>query len=382
MGLRDLPSAQRYATALETLDQRLTAVQRALLLSLFHAPQHTSTATALGQAVGLKNWRAVNLRLGLAGSLLRDELRYRGRGQKSYVIASFLKPRKSGRSKKEWLWTMHPPLVQALRTRVAQWPSTGPQGRSFLLYGGSDADNGDYSALRRAAERRASISGWSCLKDVRKGDEVWFYVKSPVSAVVAKGIALLDARSGRHWPYETRVGGLEWIEPHISLGELRTLFPTWDWVRAARGKVHLTESRADLLRWVIKARPSEGAGITGTSSSRRDAVLEGLARESRVMRKSRSRTLRDAAMQASKGICEGCGTNYSRVLDGRAACVLQVHHRRQLALNTVPIAILPRDLAVVCANCHALIHADPQRALCVREVQSLLPAGWGAEHGA
>ncbi|HEX7422735.1 MAG TPA: hypothetical protein VF311_02455, partial [Terriglobales bacterium] len=372
------PSTEKYVAALQRLDPKMSAIQRALLLALFRAPRHTTTARVLARAVGLKNWRAVNLRLGLLGSLLRAELRYRGDGQKSSVIASFLKPQARGKSKGEWLWTMHKPLVDAIRRRLAGSSSASARLHSFLLYGGSDEDNGDYSTLRRGAERRSSITSWSCLKDVKKGDELWFYVKSPVSAVVANGIAQLDAQSGRNWRYEVRVGNLAWIQPHITLNDLRSLFPDWDWVKTARGKVHLTEERADALRHFVATGPA-AAGTKGSHSKGQESVLEGLGREAHSMRKSRNRGLRDAAIRDSRGVCKGCGTNYSKVLDGRAACVLEVHHRRQLALNTVPIVTRLQDLAVVCANCHAFIHADSQRALAVRNVRSLLPSGWGAE---
>lgn len=52
--------------------------------------------------------------------------------------------------------------------------------------------------------------------------------------------------------------------------------------------------------------------------------------------------------------------------------VLQVHHRRQLAASKAPRVTSLKDLAVVCANCHALIHMDPKRALKVETLRSRL----------
>ena len=93
------------------------------------------------------------------------------------------------------------------------------------------------------------------------------------------------------------------------------------------------------------------------------SVLEGTAREATVMARSRNRKLRDLALKRSNGICEACDTDFSVLLGGEGVHVLQVHHRRQLARQEIPRPTSPDDLAVVCANCHAIIHADPLNAV-------------------
>jgi hypothetical protein len=97
-------------------------------------------------------------------------------------------------------------------------------------------------------------------------------------------------------------------------------------------------------------------------------ILEGIAREVTVMARRRSRKLRNLALKRSRGICEACGTDYSALFGGKGLHVLQVHHRRQLALQDAPKLTSPDDLAVVCANCHAIIHAD---CLCAMSVEAL-----------
>jgi 5-methylcytosine-specific restriction protein A len=52
--------------------------------------------------------------------------------------------------------------------------------------------------------------------------------------------------------------------------------------------------------------------------------------------------------------------------------VLQVHHRKQLSSRDAPALTKPEDLAVVCANCHLLIHYDPKRALSVKALRKKL----------
>ncbi len=60
------------------------------------------------------------------------------------------------------------------------------------------------------------------------------------------------------------------------------------------------------------------------------------------------------------------------MLDGLGQRVLQVHHKHQLALLDEPKVNGIDDLAVVCANCHQLIHADMARAMPVEELRKRL----------
>ncbi len=100
-----------------------------------------------------------------------------------------------------------------------------------------------------------------------------------------------------------------------------------------------------------------------------EGIVEGIARESIVLSRTRSAVLRREALRQSRGICEGCGLNFSTLLNGRGLRALQVHHKQQLALRDTPEATAIGDLAVVCANCHAIIHTDPKAAMPVEELK-------------
>lgn len=101
-------------------------------------------------------------------------------------------------------------------------------------------------------------------------------------------------------------------------------------------------------------------------------AIEGIARETTITTRSRSEPLRRAALKRAAGICEACGTNYSELAGGLGLRVLQVHHRRQLALAEAPVTNDLDDLAVVCANCHFMIHADTLHAMPVEELRDRL----------
>lgn len=101
-------------------------------------------------------------------------------------------------------------------------------------------------------------------------------------------------------------------------------------------------------------------------------ALENILTETRALRRTRDRRLRDLALDLSKGVCEACGVNYGALLNGKGRRVLVVHHRHQLGAGDAPVITDIDDLAVLCANCHALVHADPRAAMSVDELRKLM----------
>lgn len=106
-----------------------------------------------------------------------------------------------------------------------------------------------------------------------------------------------------------------------------------------------------------------------------DADIEGLRYELVTMTTKRSRRLRNTAFRIADGLCCVCGRDYSKLLDGRGIRVLQVHHTRMLSRNEAEVRTTLKDLVVVCANCHMLLHLDAKKPLTVKRLRQLLVAG-------
>ena len=132
--------------------------------------------------------------------------------------------------------------------------------------------------MAAAKRKSASLASWSSLKGVKGGDELWFYVVAPVSAIVAVGVAASDAHEGKNWRYVVAVKKLKWIESHITVDELRSMFSDWAWTKSTRCKTHLDDDRAQRLRDHIEAgsstvmpntkRPESGAGFGDPEQNR------------------------------------------------------------------------------------------------------------------
>lgn len=119
----------------------------------------------------------------------------------------------------------------------------------------------------------------------------------------------------------------------------------------------------------IRTESISSAPVSAKEAAR---AVEGIAREITITARTRSNALRRAALKNAKGVCEACGTDYSKLLGGLGERVLQVHHRQQLALADEPKVNGIEDVAVVCANCHLMIHADMSNALRVEELRRRL----------
>jgi hypothetical protein len=101
-----------------------------------------------------------------------------------------------------------------------------------------------------------------------------------------------------------------------------------------------------------------------------DRAMEGAATEARS--RYRNSKLRQTALQNARGICECCGVNYGRKNDGLGRHCLVVHHKKQLRDTEQPKETKLSELAVICANCHMMIHSNRDKALTINQLRKKL----------
>lgn len=237
-------------------------------------------------------------------------------------------------------------------------------------------------------ERRADGSffmRWSCgnTKSIREGDRLFLIRlgKEP-KGIMASGWAASTPYLRPHWDaakatagkntlyvdavFDTLLNPTEQILPRKLLrrGILSKMY--WD---SQSSGITIPDDVAEALEeeWALLLKqpprilpPTEPSAIEGTMTETMRYV------------RGRSRHLREHALAAANGVCCVCGTDYSKLLGGKGVRVLQAHHRRQLAASDAPRVTKLSDLAVVCANCHSLIHMNLKRALGVEELRQML----------
>lgn len=225
------------------------------------------------------------------------------------------------------------------------------------------------SELERAAKRGRRLVHWTINALAKPNDRALFYMIRPLSAFVAWGTvrskASLAAGKRYGWPghHMSVISDIKMLPRYVPLNELRRCLPEWGFLKQPRHSITVPDALVGKLEWCLNELtrgPAEASDI------------EGIKTETVRFMRGRSRRLRDLALKTARGVCCVCETDFSKVLGGDGVRVLQVHHRRQLAASDVPRVTRLEDLAVVCANCHMLIHMDPKHALSVEGLKKRL----------
>lgn len=236
------------------------------------------------------------------------------------------------------------------------------------------------------AKRKLVEGGWSCgnTQCIEVDDRIFLLRQgSNAPGMIGAGWATSRPERLAHWDRKKRKA------------RKKTWFidVDWDALLPVERRLRRAILEEDILkRTLLNTRPS-GVSIDAASAVKLEkcwakhlkrpvsiaALSQGMQQaqegemvEQTVYRQKRDRKLRNQAMENSDGKCEACGKDYSKVLNQMGLRCLQVHHRKQLARNKAPRITKLSDLAIVCANCHSLIHFDPKKALQVAKLKAML----------
>ena len=206
----------------------------------------------------------------------------------------------------------------------------------------------------RPASKPSDVPFW-LPKAAKKGDRYLLYVGGQDQTFVGWGTIESNWRSGtKGWNSELAIETIETI--------LREPISGSDVLVATGFKPPRLEKviDEDLASAVWRA-------ARGKSLSPLDRAVEGILTESRS--RSRNAGLRLAAIQRAAGVCEGCGVNYGQKHGGLGKNCLVVHHKIQIKDTDQPRETKLSELAVVCANCHMMIHSNRMKALTLTQLR-------------
>jgi hypothetical protein len=149
-----------------------------------------------------------------------------------------------------------------------------------------------------------------------------------------------------------------------------------NWSTPASG-IRVSEAAADELERAWQEHlPAQRAEL-GAADEPPAGVVEGIMSVRLVKHRSRERALRavklaDFAAKSTDGRlrCEvpGCSFDFEERYGELGRGFAQVHHLRPLAEAAGPVQTRLEELAVVCANCHAMIHTGGE----TRTLESLI----------
>lgn len=256
-------------------------------------------------------------------------------------------------------------------------------------------DDWDYDDLARKVRRSGGGGTWSCGKSKRPrpGDR-FFHLRQGAEPKGIFGSGWITSRPTEHRRFTGERG-------HYS----QYVDVRWDWLVDLRKEGPLTRDRlADghlaVVNWDTQVSGIEIPSVAAAELEElwrahvrkplrpppailRDlldpelAALEGAARRTLRTHRRREWRLRLAkiheALYRNKGrlVCEvpGCGFDFAATYGAAGIGYAQVHHKLPLGSRANATTTKLEDLAVLCANCHAMVHVGGE----CRPIESLIP---------
>ena len=240
--------------------------------------------------------------------------------------------------------------------------------------------------VRITAAGRPVDERWSCgnTKRIRVGDRL-FLLRQAVEprGIMAAGWATSATYEGPHWDPERRNRGDTAL--HVDTRFDRILNPDFDdilplaslqfgalgsvnWSTPASG-IQIRQGVEELERlW------AELVGVYQLAGDEAVGALEGERLVAMSRHRARERWLREEKITEVKRTnggrlpCEACGFNFFEVYGEIGRDYAQVHHLKPLSDRTKPSLTKLGDLAVLCANCHVMVH----RGTYVRSLKELM----------
>ncbi len=232
-------------------------------------------------------------------------------------------------------------------------------------------ENESFASLKQRARRRDRLT-WIVPKVATVGDDVIMFVRD--QGFIARGRVVTTPTPtmlGRAQAYQAEIGFLKLLGRPVTLAAVAAAAPNWKWPTYPRSRASVPSSMTARLSRLFDRAPVKAVPGPDPSTDVPPAI-EGIARETRVLVRGRSDRLRRAAIEKSRGVCAVCVVDFSKLLEGRGARILHVHHLSQLSHGSQPRATRVGDLAVVCPNCHGMLHLDPARTLTIAALRQQL----------
>ncbi len=108
-------------------------------------------------------------------------------------------------------------------------------------------------------------------------------------------------------------------------------------------------------------------------------IIESVQRRRRREQKLREDKIQEVLSTTCRLSCEvpGCGFDFLEVYGERGRGFAHVHHKKSLGMRSGPSETRLRDLMIVCANCHTMIHRGNE----LTSLDGLIQRGRGSEKG-
>lgn len=251
------------------------------------------------------------------------------------------------------------------------------------------------SVARNVADGLSVEQRWSCgnSRSIAVGSPV-FLLRQGVEpkGIVASGWVTKAPFSAPHWNSARAANGeqahfIMFAADTLLDSEVTKPFDLRDYTSGSLSKVPVNarssgSSIPDSVALALSDAWSTYLGVDKQHLGKGDpelGAMEGELKHSFVRHRARERALREAKLAEARTKsadgrvrCEvpGCHFDFEATYGHAGAGFAHVHHLRPLAEASSPTLTRLEDLAVVCANCHAVIH----RGGACRSIETLIPS--------
>lgn len=253
----------------------------------------------------------------------------------------------------------------------------------YWLVRGSPAENGDFAFIQPGDRGH-----WRTKQPPRHwkhGDRLLFWASSPRRELIALGE--FEGETGKFTSDGEVLCNVHYLTPvvarPITMEELRNDSVLAEAIFLKKGPaasvLRLTIAEGEHLYRLLGSKNEAAASIWPdvkrndvTLPDIDDSAIEGEARLVSHLRRERRRSLVESkknAVLAATGTlaCEVCGFDFGARYGALGEGFCEVHHKKPLAEAQGASVTSLADLAVVCSNCHRIIH----RSACALSVEEL-----------
>jgi hypothetical protein len=220
------------------------------------------------------------------------------------------------------------------------------------------ASDRDANAVLESVKSDASIASWVVPKKAQVGDEC--LLSHMAYGLFAKGVLLTeplhDPESTTRSIYRSDVGEIEFLNQFLPHSVLAESIPTWKWPTYPRSYTTVPEDIEEQLWEMVDApmlnQPTEIDEAVSNEGAARLVIHMTRERDAELIERKK----RSVVAKKGKLACEICSFDFESRYGELGADFCEVHHVKPLAQRTTNEPTMLEELAIVCSNCHRMLH--------------------------
>jgi hypothetical protein len=249
-----------YQTAFKSLTNVIKPAQRQILIEMYRSPNHSLTASTLCSRLKVTDVVVINKLFGNLGNKISEFLSKHPEGYKKGDDQgwTFLATGRVDEIRKHFEWTLRPEVIEALEKLewVKPYKRTQDQISHYICLGEPKESK---QLLARYAAKGYKLD-WTINSKAKKGDQVYFYLTDPESAIYATGKVIsnakknLDKNSDWYGQYMSPISHIKILDNPLKLNTLKKSLPEWRYWKTPIRSTPVPQELLERFQRLVKCR--------------------------------------------------------------------------------------------------------------------------------